>query len=81
MFHFCNCLLCIVKENINFFMPLALISVAVGVFALEWMTNILQTTVKKHTIPFVEKNKILCWYTVVFNLIHCMSACHFIFLV
>ena len=57
MFHFCNCLLCIVKENINFFMPLALISVADGVFALEWMTNILQTTVKKHTIPFVEKKQ------------------------
>lgn len=38
-------------------MPLALISAAVGVFVFEWMTNILQTTVKKHTIPFVEKKQ------------------------
>lgn len=38
-------------------MPLALISAAVRVFVFEWMTNILQTTVKKHTIPFVEKKQ------------------------
>ena len=39
-------------------MPLAYISAAVGVFVFEWMTNILQTTVKKkHTIPVIEKKQ------------------------
>ena len=55
MFHFCNCLLCIVKENNHFFVPLALISATVGVFVFEWMTNFLQTKVKNIQLPFLKK--------------------------
>ncbi len=54
MFHFCNCLLCIVKEKYSFLYTACFDKCCCGVFALEWMTFFTNYS-EKYTITVFEK--------------------------